>query len=215
MVYLVIRIGNPGWPSAVPHLVWLPLIFLFQFPGILVLLPPWIFLFMRSGASNFPDGPPDWHPDWMVDMCAGAVWALFLYGILSFYYRIPPHWAAGSNQNPGVIAALLDAGADPSARDKDGKTPLHDAARSNQNPDVIAALLDAGADPSARDKDGKTPLHDAARSNQNPDVIAALLDAGADPSARDEDGRTPWDFAKDRERIKGSDAYRRLNDAQF
>ena len=62
-----------------------------------------------------------------------------------------------------------------------------------------------------------TPLHAAAMSNANPAVITALLDAGADPKARSfVDGKkTPWDYAKGREPLKGSDAYWRLNDAQF
>ena len=75
---------------------------------------------------------------------------------------------------------------------------------------MIAALVDAGADTKARDKKGQTPLHWAAWYNENPAVITALLDAGSDPKARNEDGDTPWDYAKGRERLKGSDAYRRL-----
>ena len=205
MVYLAIRIGNPDWPFN-SNVGWALLNGLFIFPGILAIFP---LMFLTFGMINIHD-----YPFWMPETFGWTFWTLFLYGVLSFYYRTPPHWASGFNANLDVITALLDAGMDPSARDEDGKTPLHDAAESNQNPDVIAALLDAGVDPSARDKEGKTPLHDAAESNQNPDVIAALLDAGVDPSARDEDGRTPWDLAKDRERIKGSDAYRRLNDVQ-
>ena len=119
------------------------------------------------------------------------------------------------NQNPAVIEALLDAGADLKARDKAGRTVLHFAAASNENPAVIAALLDAGANLEARDEDRRTPLHFAANSNENPAVIAALLDAGADPKALDKSGRTPWDRAKDREPLKDSDAYWRLNDARF
>ena len=69
----------------------------------------------------------------------------------------PLHRAARFNENPAVIAALLDAGAEIEARNEDGHTPLHRAARLNKNPAVIAALLDAGADPEARDEAGKTP----------------------------------------------------------
>ena len=101
------------------------------------------------------------------------------------------------------------------ARNENGVTPLHWAARGNENPAVIAALVDAGADLKARTGYGLTPLHAAAISNANPAVITALLDAGADPNARTEDGETPWDYAKDRESLKRSDAYWRLNDARF
>ena len=60
------------------------------------------------------------------------------------------------NENPAVIEALFNAGADLSARDADGLPPLHVAARSNNNPAVIEALLNAGADLSARDANGWT-----------------------------------------------------------
>ena len=85
----------------------------------------------------------------------------------------PLHWAARGNENPAVIAALVDAGADLKARTEGGLTPLHWAARGNENPAVIAALLDAGADLKARTEGGLTPLHWAARGNENPVVIAA------------------------------------------
>ena len=71
--------------------------------------------------------------------------------------RLPLHQAAGHNNNPAVITALLNAGANPNARDKSGATPLHWAARFNQQPAVIAALLDAGADTAAQDEKGHVP----------------------------------------------------------
>jgi hypothetical protein len=43
-----------------------------------------------------------------------------------------------------------------------------------------------------------------------------LLDAGADAKARDESGRTPFDYAREKnEKLKNTDAYWRLNDAQY
>ena len=51
--------------------------------------------------------------------------------------------------------------------------------------------------------------------NENSAVITVLLDAGADPKARNMGGKTPWDYAKDREPLKGSDAYWRLNETRF
>ena len=60
-----------------------------------------------------------------------------------------------NNEEPAVIALLLDSGADIHARDYDtGWTPLHWAARYNGEPSVIALLLDRGADSDARDELG-------------------------------------------------------------
>ena len=78
---------------------------------------------------------------------------------------------------PGDVAAvalLLEAGADPNARDVSGWTPLHKAAGFNANPAVVGALLDAGADVHARDADGWTPLHLAAWRAANPAAVALL-----------------------------------------
>ena len=129
----------------------------------------------------------------------------------------PLHIAAWLNENPSVITTLLEAGADLKARNEDGMTPLHAAAWFNENSAVITTLLDAGADPNARAKLVGTPLHGAARFNKNPAVITALLDAGADAKAKDgESGKTPFDHARENnEKLKNTDVYWRLNDAQY
>ncbi len=114
-----------------------------------------------------------------------------------------------------VIKTLLAAGADPMARTTWGSTPLHLFAAVNENPAVIEALLAGGADLAARDEREQTPLHVAARANVNPQVIEVLLAAGAKPLARDKDGKTPWDLAQTNEKLKGSDAYWRLNEARY
>ena len=120
------------------------------------------------------------------------------------------HLAAMFAVNEAVVAALLEAGADANDRGNSGMTPLYYAASENNNPAVIEVLLEAGAEVNARDVLDHTPLHWAASDNPNPAVVAALLDAGANAAARDADGLTPWDYAKDREELKGSAAYRRL-----
>ena len=58
----------------------------------------------------------------------------------------PLHYAALFNDNPGMVQALVDAGADPNARDGDGDTPLQLAMMFNDNPEVAQALVDAGAE---------------------------------------------------------------------
>jgi ankyrin repeat protein len=124
--------------------------------------------------------------------------------------------AAGFNENPEVITTLLKAGADLMARDtKFGMTPLMLAAAGNQNPEVITTLLKAGADINARDKAGQTPLMVAAYKNENPDVIMTLLKAGADAKVKDGTRKTAFDYAGDNEKLKDTDAYWTLNDAQY
>ncbi len=103
--------------------------------------------------------------------------------------------AAVSNPNPEVITALLGAGADVNARDKDGMTPLMFAAVHNPNPEVASTLLAAGADVNARDKDGMTALMFACVRNQTPGVVPTLLGAGADINAQNKDGWTALMYA--------------------
>jgi ankyrin repeat protein len=54
--------------------------------------------------------------------------------------------AAAHVANPGVIRALIEAGADPNAPDwTDGSTPLFAAATRNPDPEIIEVLREAGA----------------------------------------------------------------------
>ena len=121
--------------------------------------------------------------------------------------------SAASRGTPANITVLLKAGADVNTRDKYGETPLHEAAALG-TPANIALLLKAGADVNARTEDGYTPLLVAAWRGTSADIIV-LLDAGADSRAKDKYGRTPFDRAKKNEKLKGTDAYWALNDAQY
>ena len=80
--------------------------------------------------------------------------------------------AVALNENPEVIAAFLEAGADINAKDKDGMTPLMAAAMMNPNPEVIAILLQAGANVKAKDRKGSTAFDYAQKNVKMKNAIA-------------------------------------------
>ncbi len=90
-----------------------------------------------------------------------------------------PDWAGTPLRGPDIVAMLVEAGADPIARDDDGQTPLHWVSSLARGPAIITALLKAGADPAARDLDGWMPLHMAAGYAQDSANVEVLLAAGA------------------------------------
>jgi ankyrin repeat protein len=67
-----------------------------------------------------------------------------------------PLWVAARG-DAEVVAALIDAGADPNLADAAGQTPLHQAVHWGRDK-VLSLLLSRGAKPGARDKNGRTPL---------------------------------------------------------
>src|SRR6056297_518406 len=69
---------------------------------------------------------------------------------------------------PKEVKSEIESGADVSARNDNGRTPLMFAARDNENPEVINVLLESGSDVNARNDDGVTPLMVAAGMNENP-----------------------------------------------
>jgi uncharacterized protein len=87
-----------------------------------------------------------------------------------------PLIAASAGSHAAIVAMLLEAGANPNARQRHGFTPLHSAA---QNGDVasVEALLAAGADPTATNDDGATPLALAEASGDL--VVADVLRVAA------------------------------------
>lgn len=101
--------------------------------------------------------------------------------------------AAQLNDDPQVITALIEAGADANWTSDIGGTPLIYA--SLWNPNVIPALIEAEADVDAFDHNGSTPLMYAASHQNNPSVHQLLIDAGADINARDTEGYTPLHYA--------------------
>lgn len=92
------------------------------------------------------------------------------------------HWASANGHEPAV-ALLLEARADPSARNNGDSTPLHSAALKNRA-SCARALVRASADPLLADEYGDSPLKLAERA-QNLEVVAAMREAslGASPQA--------------------------------
>jgi ankyrin repeat protein len=86
---------------------------------------------------------------------------------------------------PERVAMLLSAGAEVSARNTSGETPLHALAKQKIRTDSrnfiksAQLLLDAGADVNETDYLGNTPLLLAAAQG-NPDLIDFLISRGAD-----------------------------------
>lgn len=69
--------------------------------------------------------------------------------------KVQPLHAAVAARQPAVVAALLDHGADPNARQQAGYTPLMGAAGGGRA-DIVELLLAAGADPALASDEGKT-----------------------------------------------------------
>ena len=98
--------------------------------------------------------------------------------------------AAFQTKTVGIVAALLQAGADIGAKNYRGASVLHRSAH-NPNVEISAYLIEKGTQLEAVDDTGDTPLHCASLGNENPEIIELLLEAGADIEARNSRNMTP------------------------
>jgi ankyrin repeat protein len=86
-------------------------------------------------------------------------------------------WACRRDEMENCIISFLEAGADPSRKDKNGNAALHYAALNTRGNDAKTAaelLLDFGVEAGAVNNDGKTAL-DIATENKNEPLVKLLL----------------------------------------
>ena len=129
-----------------------------------------------------------------------------------------------ASRSPGIVSALLAAGADPDGRDESGLTAA-DLARRHGNDAALALLLSPSDPPPpcgplctaefwtrtgpeevrtvlaqtgtarGRSSRGDTPLHLALEAAADAGLVTRLLEAGADPNARNARDDTPLHVA--------------------
>lgn len=97
------------------------------------------------------------------------------------------------------VRFLLQRGANPNIRDKQGVAPIQLAVRLGFV-DGVEALLKNGADIDVNDSAGETPLIAAVHRRDVP-MVRLLLANGASPGRTDNSGRTARDYA---ELLKGN-----------
>ncbi|EDO34161.1 predicted protein, partial [Nematostella vectensis] len=94
-----------------------------------------------------------------------------------------------------VVKQCILQGADPTAKDNAGWTPLHEACARGKL-EVVKVLVQYGADVNAHSNDGIRPLHDAAEGG-HVEVLRLLLTYGADPMLATYAGNTAYACAKE------------------
>ncbi|KAJ5710588.1 hypothetical protein N7488_004744 [Penicillium malachiteum] len=92
-----------------------------------------------------------------------------------------------------TVRLLLDRGADPNYRDRDGWSAIHWAAEQGHR-DVLLLLLERGADIHAVNTSGTSVLHCATNGGCT-DIVTDLLQRGADPNKLTCNGWTPLHHA--------------------
>jgi uncharacterized protein len=86
--------------------------------------------------------------------------------------NVTPLHSGAAGKSADVVHALLEAGADPNARQAGGFAAIHAAAQDG-NTEMARDLLAHGADPNAETDDGRTPLSIAEQEGH--ENVAALL----------------------------------------
>jgi uncharacterized protein len=98
------------------------------------------------------------------------------------------------NEYPGVVQALIEAGAAVNSKDTKGWTPLTYAVHSG-NPEVVRLLVNAEADVNHADMNGDTILMHAVRS-RNVNVVGEVLKKASNVKDRNDYGMTALDYSE-------------------
>lgn len=91
----------------------------------------------------------------------------------------------------------------------------------NQKPGILSRLLSAGASPNevVDDYFKRTPLMYVAKEIEDEKIaknmIDVLLEFGADGALTCTEGKMAFDYAKENDKLKDTDAYWKLNDARY
>lgn len=101
---------------------------------------------------------------------------------------------AVERRDPLWVRFLIQRGADPNIRDKNGVYPIQIAANLG-DVDSVEALIKGGAQIDVADQQGETPLI-AAVHKRDSALIARLLKEGADPDHNDNSGRSARDYVE-------------------
>lgn len=123
--------------------------------------------------------------------------------------RLTPLHVAARRGLEEHVELLLGHGADVSATNQEGETPLNAACSAAERPSeagrylrVIEKLLGAGADPRTAGRKQHTPLHNAC-ANCCPRIVDVLLRRGAKADVANCAGYTPMDCLMQVSLVKG------------
>ncbi|XP_045074198.1 ankyrin repeat and SOCS box protein 16-like [Coregonus clupeaformis] len=119
--------------------------------------------------------------------------------VLTSETKLTPLHVAARRGLEEHVKLFLSKGADVSARNREGETPLNAACGGAERPveagrylRVVQMLLGAGADPCTAGRKHHTPLHNAC-SNCSPRIAEILLQHGAKADVQNCAGYTPMD----------------------